>query len=95
MPRTPAPTQVLRFDPHGVKPNDEASEPRLTSVYANDGTQISAGTIAAPWRNEFLVGAPRQEGTHLQTPAVNSPTPARGLRPGALLVSGLISLAAH
>jgi hypothetical protein len=27
----------------------------------------------------------------LQTPAVNSP-PARGLRPGALLVSGLISL---
>src|SRR3954468_11751640 len=33
----------------------------------------------------------RSAGAQLQTEPVNSPTPARGLRPGALLVSGVIS----
>ena len=34
----------------------------------------------------------RQKGAHLQTEPVTSPTPTRGLRPGALLVSGAINL---
>lgn len=52
-----APTQVLRFDPRGPKPADGEKDTRLTQVYLNAGEQISAGTVAAPWRNEFLVGA--------------------------------------
>jgi len=43
-----APTQVLRFDPRDGK---------LTQVYGNDGSQLSAGTVAARWHNEFLLGA--------------------------------------
>lgn len=46
-----APTQVLRFDPR--KSGDE----RLTEVYLNSGEEISAGTVAARWHDEFLIGA--------------------------------------
>ncbi len=46
-----APTQVLRFDPRS------AGDARLAQVYANDGTQLSAGSVAAHWRDQFLVGA--------------------------------------
>jgi arylesterase/paraoxonase len=49
-PEKRAPTQVLRFDPNGA-------EPRLRQVYLDDGTQISAGTVAARWRDDFLIGA--------------------------------------
>ncbi len=49
-PEKRAPTQVLRFDPTGP-------EPRLRQVYLDDGTQISAGTVAARSRDEFLIGA--------------------------------------
>jgi arylesterase / paraoxonase len=52
-----APTQVLRFDPRGPKPAAGAADPRLSQVYGNDGTQLSAGTAAAHWHDEFLVGA--------------------------------------
>ena len=52
-----APTQVLRFDPRGPKPADGGKDPRLTQIYMNAGEQISAGTVAAPWHDEFLVGA--------------------------------------
>ncbi len=43
-----SPTQVLRFDPRNQQ---------LTQVYGDDGAQLSAGTTAAHWHNEFLVGA--------------------------------------
>lgn len=46
-----SPTQVLRFDPRSPK------ESRLTAIYMDDGTAISAGSTAAPWRDEFLIGA--------------------------------------
>ena len=52
-----APTQVLRFDPRGPKPAAGAADLRLSQVYGNDGTQLSAGTVAAHWHDEFLVGA--------------------------------------
>ncbi len=48
-PEKRAPTQVLRFDPRDA---------RLAQVYGNDGTQISAASVAARWRDEFLLGAP-------------------------------------
>ncbi len=50
-PRERAPTQVLRFDPR------EKGDARLTQVYLDDGQQISAGTVAANWRGQFLIGA--------------------------------------
>lgn len=43
-----SPTQVLRFDP-GTR--------RLTEIYSDPGAAISAGSAAAPWRDEFLIGA--------------------------------------
>ena len=49
-PRKRSPTQVLRFDPKNGS--------GVVAVYANDGAQISAGSAAMPWRDEFLVGAP-------------------------------------
>ncbi len=45
-----APTQVLRFDP-GRK------DAQAEEVYVDDGSGISAGTVAARWRDEFLIGA--------------------------------------
>jgi len=45
-----APAQVLRFDPR-------AARARLTQVYASEGSPLSAGSVAAHWRDEFLVGA--------------------------------------
>jgi arylesterase / paraoxonase len=57
-PRKRSPTQVLRFDPRIGKPANGGTDPRVIEVYANDGTEISAGSTAAPWRDEFLVGAP-------------------------------------
>ena len=47
----PAPTLVLRFDPR------KAGDARVTRVYLNDGDEISGGTVAARWRDEFLIGA--------------------------------------
>lgn len=48
--RERAPTQVLRFDPR-------ASGATPQTVFTDDGAWISAGTVAAHWRNEFLIGA--------------------------------------
>lgn len=45
-----APTQVLRFDPR------ERGDARLKQVYLDDGREISAGTVAANWRGQFLIG---------------------------------------
>ena len=56
-PANRAPTQVLRFDPRGAGPVDGGRDPRLTQVYGNDGAQISAGTVAAHWRGEIVIGA--------------------------------------
>ncbi len=52
-----APTQVLRFDPRPGRPKDGETDPRLTQVYENPGAEISAGSVAARWRDEFLIGA--------------------------------------
>jgi arylesterase/paraoxonase len=52
-----APTQVLRFDPRGPRPAPGEPDARLSQVYGNDGTQLSAGTVAAHWHDEFLIGA--------------------------------------
>jgi arylesterase/paraoxonase len=56
-PERHAPTQVLRFDPRRLAPADGEKDSRLSQVYANDGAQISAGTVAAHWHDEFLIGA--------------------------------------
>jgi len=56
-----APTQVLRFDPRGARPVEGEKDTRLSQVLANDGTLLSAGTVAAHWRDEFLVGALQDE----------------------------------
>lgn len=45
------PTLVLRFDPRSVGEG-------AVAVFADDGSRISGGTIAAHWRDELLVGAP-------------------------------------
>jgi arylesterase/paraoxonase len=42
-----APTQVLRYDPRDGK---------VTQVYESDGSPLSAGSVAAHWRDEFLIG---------------------------------------
>lgn len=47
-PQKRSPTQVLRFDPRTRQ---------VEQVYGNDGTQVSAGTVAARWRGGFLIGA--------------------------------------
>lgn len=44
------PTQVLRFDPR-------LPEGAVTSIYANDGGTLSAGTIAGRWRDKLVIGA--------------------------------------
>jgi arylesterase/paraoxonase len=46
-----APTQVLRFDPR------KSGKERLSAVFLDSGDEISAGTVAARWRDEFLIGA--------------------------------------
>jgi arylesterase/paraoxonase len=56
-PKRQAPTQVLRFDPRGLKPAGGEKDSRLSQVFANDGAQISAGSVAAHWHDEFLIGA--------------------------------------
>jgi len=52
-----APTQVLRFDPRGPKPAAGEPDARVSQIYADDGTGFSAGTVAARWHDEFLIGA--------------------------------------
>jgi arylesterase/paraoxonase len=44
------PTQVLRFDPR-------LAFGEVASVYANDGQALSAGTVAARWRDKLVIGA--------------------------------------
>jgi arylesterase/paraoxonase len=56
-PEKRAPTQVLRFDPREPTPAPGALDTRLTQVYGDEGSQITAGSVAAHWRDEFLVGA--------------------------------------
>jgi len=56
-PEDRAPAQVLRFDPRGSRPAAGEPDTRLSQVYGNDGSQISAASVAAHWRGEFLVGA--------------------------------------
>jgi arylesterase / paraoxonase len=57
-PRKRSPTQVLRFDPGVGNSAHGGKDSRFVAIYANDGAEISAGSAAAPWRDEFLVGAP-------------------------------------
>lgn len=52
-----APTQVLQFDPRRPRPPAGADDPRLVQVYGNDGAEISAGSVAAHWRSEMIIGA--------------------------------------
>ena len=53
----PAPTRVLRFDPRPGKPKPDETDTRLTQVYENAGAEVSAGSVAAHWRGEILIGA--------------------------------------
>jgi len=46
--RKRSPTQILRFD---------LASKQLTPIYADTGTAISAGSTAATWHDEFLIGA--------------------------------------
>lgn len=48
--RQRVPTQVLRFDPRQPE--------SVVTAFADDGSRISGGTIAAHWRDELLIGAP-------------------------------------
>jgi len=50
-PGSRAPTQVLKFDPAAPKSQ------RVHEVYVNDGTEIAAGTVAAPRDDRFLIGS--------------------------------------
>jgi arylesterase / paraoxonase len=52
-----APTQVLRFDPRGQKPAAGQSDKRLSQVFGDDGSRLSAGSGVAPWRDDFVIGA--------------------------------------
>jgi arylesterase / paraoxonase len=52
-----APTQVFRFDPRLPKPAAGVSDTRVSQIYLNAGDEISAGTVAARWHDEFLIGA--------------------------------------
>jgi hypothetical protein len=36
---------------------DSRREPRPRQVHLGDGAKISGGTVAAAWRDEFLIGA--------------------------------------
>ena len=33
------------------------NDSRLIQVYGNDGAEISAGSVAAHWRSEWVIGA--------------------------------------
>jgi hypothetical protein len=58
--------------------------------------RFSITCLASAWTRDYVTNSSSArrstKGTHLQTEPVTSPTPARGLRPGALLVSGAINL---
>jgi arylesterase/paraoxonase len=43
-----SPTQVLRYDPR---------DGQVTRPYESDGSPLSAGSVAAHWRDEFVIGA--------------------------------------
>ncbi len=49
--REPAPTQILRIAADPQTPN------RIGEVYLNDGTEISAGSVAAVLGNRLLIGS--------------------------------------
>ncbi len=51
-----APAQVLRFDPRGPKPAEGENDTRVTQVYLDAGEKLSAATVAAAWRDQFLLG---------------------------------------
>lgn len=51
-PRKRAPTQVLRFDPRAA-----ADRARLTEIYSSRGEPLSAGSVAASWKDGFVTGA--------------------------------------
>jgi arylesterase/paraoxonase len=44
------PTQVLRFDPR-------LAFGEVAAIYANDGDELSAGTVATRWRDKLVIGA--------------------------------------
>jgi arylesterase/paraoxonase len=44
------PTQILRFDPR-------LSVDEVALVYSNDGETLSAGAVAARWRDKLIIGA--------------------------------------
>jgi len=46
-----SPTQVLKFDPAASK------DARVSEIYINDGAEISAGTVAAPRGDQFVIGS--------------------------------------
>ncbi len=50
-PERRAPTQILRFDPHA------AQSARITEVFADDGTRLSAGSGAVSYRQRLLIGS--------------------------------------
>jgi arylesterase/paraoxonase len=53
-PASRAPTQVLRLQPAA---DAAAGKTRLTTVYSSKGAPLSAGSVAASWKDEFVLGA--------------------------------------
>ncbi len=85
-------TQVLRFDPRIAKPamgKRRLASPRSISIRRRGDFRRHRGR---PWRDEFLIGARSTRRYSSANRTRESPTPSRGLRPGALLVSGAINL---
>jgi sugar lactone lactonase YvrE len=88
-----APTQVLRFDPRGPKPAGGAPDLRLAQILTDGGSRDlrrHGGRALAQSTPGRRVARPK--GAHLQDESVKVPPPARALRPGALLVSGIINI---
>lgn len=50
-PKSRSPSQVLKFDPTA------AGDKRITEVFLNDGKDISASTVAAPFRDLLVIGS--------------------------------------
>jgi arylesterase / paraoxonase len=70
-PTSRSPTQVLKFTPSAER--DE----RVTEIYSNDGTELSAGTVAAPKGNLLVIGSIADKKlllcTRTQQPVISGP----------------------
>jgi arylesterase/paraoxonase len=70
-PTSRSPTQVLKFTPGAER------DKRVTEIYSNDGSELSAGTVAAPKGNLLIIGSVADKKlllcTRTQQPAITGP----------------------